>query len=353
MGKTYKQFSLEERCTIASLYKSGGSIRQIASSLDRSPSSISREINRNTGTGAKAVYRPDYADEMAWARRWTGSKMERQPDLRLAVLNRLAMGWSPEQVAGRLALEHNKQVISHESIYRFIYAQIRRTNDTAWRNFLPRAKFKRGFRGRRGYAPSKYNKNRTNISERPTLVEMRKQAGHWEVDLMVFGNLKANLLVAQEMVSRFIYVAKQPDKKSARVAAKLRSWFAPLPPSMRQTLTQDNGTEFAKHHILDKSLGMRTFFCDPHSPWQKGGIENTNGRLRRFIPKKTKPEEISHQAIKQITNNYNNTPRKCLAYKTPEEVFYEHLKPLHFKCESTYPRLTNEVQRYDSGGGSW
>lgn len=119
---------MEERRTIAFLQKEGKSIRQIAASLDLAPSSVSREIKRNTGTGIKANYSPAYADEMAWARRWSGSKMERQPDLRLAVLNRLAMGWSPEQVAGRLALEKGKPIISHESVYRFIYAQIRRTN---------------------------------------------------------------------------------------------------------------------------------------------------------------------------------------------------------------------------------
>jgi len=136
------------------------------------------------------------------------------------------------------------------------------------------------------------------INEREEIVKTRKQVGHWEVDLMVFGNKKANILVAQEMVSRFIYVAKQLDKKSARTVAKLKSWFSQLPQAMRQTLAQDNGTEFAKNYMLNKSLSMKTFFCDPHSPRQKGGIENTNGRLRRFIPRKTKPHEISHHAIK-------------------------------------------------------
>jgi transposase, IS30 family len=335
MGTYYRQLSLEERCTIAGLYETGQSIRQIATTLDRAASTVSREIKRNTGTGAKAVYRAGYADDQAWARRWTGSKLERQPALRTRVLNRLAMGWSPEQVAGRLALEDDKPVISHESIYRFIYAQIRATDDFCWRFYLPRAKFKRGYRGRKGGPSHLHIKHRVALTARPEAVEARKQPGHWEADLMLFGNKKDNLLVAQERLSRFIFIAKQPDKKAARIAAKLKRWFTPLPPSLRQTLTQDNGTEFAKHYILNQKLDMQTFFCDPRSPWQKGGVENANGRLRRFVPRKTNPKSISHHTIQKIAARCNNTPRKCLDFQTPAEVFLTHL--LHFKCESTFP----------------
>jgi transposase, IS30 family len=334
MGSYYRQLSLEERCTIAGLCKTGHSIRQIAAALDRAASTISREIRRNTASGVRtAVYRPGYADDQAWARRWSGSKLERQPALRSRVLNRLAMGWSPEQVAGRLALDQARPVISHESIYRFIYAQIRATNNFIWRLYLPRAKFKRGYRGRKGGASPLHIKHRVALAARPEIVETRKQASHWEADLMLFSNKKDNLLVAQERFSRFIFVAKQPDKRAARVAARLKSWFARLPSSMRRTLTQDNGTEFAKHYLLNEKLGMQTFFCDPHSPWQKGGVENANGRLRRFAPRKTDPDALSHRAVQNITWRYNNTPRKCLDFRTPAEVFSEKL--LHFKCEST------------------
>jgi len=335
MGNSYSQLSLEERCTIAGLQETGQSIRQIAATLDRAASTVARELKRNKGAGTEAVYQPAYADEQAWARRWQGSRLERQPDLRSCVLDRLAMGWSPEQVAGRLAREQGCPVISHESIYRFIYAQIRRHNDYRWRLYLPRAKFKRGYRGRKGGASNLHIRHRVPLSERPAEVETRKQAGHWEVDLMLFGNKKDNLLVTQERVSRFICVAKQPDKKAARIAAKLKNWFAPLPPQMRRTLTQDNGTEFARHYLLNQNPGMETFFCDPHSPWQKGGVENANGRLRRFVPRKTDPDSISHYDIKQIVAICNNTPRKCLDFQTPAEVFSAQL--LHFKCESTFP----------------
>jgi transposase, IS30 family len=333
MGKTYRQLSLEERCTIACLQEDGQTIRQIATVVDRAASTVSREIKRNTGTGAKAVYRPAYADELAWSRRWQGSKLERQPDLQVLVLDRLAMGWSPEQVAGRLACEQGKMVISHESIYRFIYAQIRRTNDFSWRLYLPRAKFKRGYRGHGGGASQLHIKHRIPIGKRPASVDKRHQMGHWEADLMMFSNKKDNLLVAQERVSRFIFIALQTDKKADRIAGNLANWFAPLPPQMRRTFTQDNGTEFAKHHHLNNDPGMKTFFCDPRSPWQKGGVENANGRLRRFLPTKIKVDEITDQEIELIADICNNTPRKCLGFKTPAEIFQKQL--LHFKCEST------------------
>src|ERR1700688_1216886 len=165
MGEHYRQFILEERYTIARLREDGQSIRQIAAALDRSPSSVSRELKRNHG--AQVGYKPAYAQEQARARRWTGSRLEREEDLRSLVLGCLERGWSPEQVAGWLKLHNAPRTISHESIYRFIYAQIRRTNDGAWRHYLPRAKFKRGWRGRKGGSPARFIQGRVSITERP------------------------------------------------------------------------------------------------------------------------------------------------------------------------------------------
>ena len=154
MGEHYEHLALEERCHIAQLRAEGRSVRQIAAAVDRPPSTISRELTRNSG--AQLGYKPAYAQEQARARRWTGSRLERDDALRTVVLGCLARGWSPEQVAGRLAQERAERVLSHESIYRFIYAQIRRTNDGSWRRFLPRAKFKRGWRGRKGGSPARF-----------------------------------------------------------------------------------------------------------------------------------------------------------------------------------------------------
>jgi IS30 family transposase len=164
MGHKYEQLSLDDRLEIARLRAEGCSVRQIAAALDRSPSSISRELRRNSGT--QVGYKASYAQEQTRARRWAGSRLERDPALRRTVLERLARGWSPEQVAGRLAREAGRTVISYESIYRFIYAQIRRATDYSWRRFLPRGKSKRGFRGKRGGSSTSFIEGRISVAER-------------------------------------------------------------------------------------------------------------------------------------------------------------------------------------------
>src|SRR6478736_5073643 len=184
MGKQYDHLSLDERCRIARLHEDGQSIRQIAAALDRPPSTVSRELRRNRGK--QVGYKPSYAHEQAKARRWTGSRLERDGELRRLVLDRLRHGWSPEQIAGRLACDKAATGISHESIYRFIYAQIRRTNDGSWRHYLPRAKAKRGWRGRKGGSSASSIKGRVSIAERPEAANDRAFPGHWEADLMLF-----------------------------------------------------------------------------------------------------------------------------------------------------------------------
>ena len=333
MGRNYKQFSLEERCEIARLRADGHSLRQIATSLGRAASSISREISRNSGV--QVGYKPTYADDLAWGRRWQGSRLVRQPALYQLVMSKLVMGWSPEQVSGWLARHHSSLSLSHESIYRFIYAQIVRTKDYKWRLLLPRAKSKRGW-GRRPFAPMSHIKSRVSIDKRPIYINKRRQAGHWETDLLMLSDKKHNMLVAQERRSRFIFIAKQDGKAAQSTVDQLKTWLAPLPPALRRSLTQDNGPEFAFHHQLNP-LGIKTYFCHPHSPWQKGGIENMNGRIRRYIPLKTKPDSLSDHDVLLIAQRLNNTPRKCLGFKTPAEVFSAQLKPLHFDCESTFP----------------
>ena len=168
MAQCYDHLTLEDRCSIARLHEGGQSKRQIAAALDRAPSTISRELRRNRG--AKVGYKPAYAQEQARARRWTGSKLERDDALRATVLNCLKRGWSPEQVAGRLRQQNAPATVSHETIYRFIYAQIRRTNDGNWRHYLPRAKFKRGYRGRKGGSPVQHIKDRVSIEKRPLYI---------------------------------------------------------------------------------------------------------------------------------------------------------------------------------------
>ena len=332
MGKAYVHLSIEERCEIARLRAGGEAIRKIAAALGRPASTVARELKRNSGK--QVGYKASYAQEQAECRRWRGSKLPRRPELQERVLKLLARGLSPEQVCGQLAREDGTAPLSYETIYRFIDAQIRRTKDYRWRHFLPRGKSRRGFRGRKGGGPVTHIKYRVSIEKRPSYIEKRKQPGHWETDLLMLSNKKANVLVAEERNSRFIFLAAQPDKKASRVARNLMRWFKPLPPGLRRTLTQDNGIEYSQHFKLNAKLAMRTYFCNPHRPWEKGGVENTNGRIRRYIPLDTDPKTLTRRRVQAIADRLNTTPRKCLGFKTPAEVFSRQL--LHFKCESTF-----------------
>ena len=338
MGQKYEQLSLEQRCTIARHRQAGKTIRQIAAAMDRAPSTITRELKRNSGS--QVGYQPAYAEQQTRSRRWKGSRLIRDPSLQALVLKWLRQGWSPAQVAGRLKKEKRRKVISYESIYRFIDSQIRRTKDYSWRHYLPRGKSKRGWRGRKGGSPVQHIEGRVSIDRRPAYIHKRRQAGHWEGDLMLFAKYGQAVLVTHERRSRLLVVSRQPSKAAEPVAQRLADLFRSLPKTLRRTITFDNGTEFAYHYRLHK-LSMRTFFCDAHAPWQKGGIENAIGRMRRGLPRKTDLATLSDHRLLSLVRSYNHTPRRCLNYKTPAEVFCRDL--LHLKCESTF-RLSRERQ---------
>src|SRR5437773_43380 len=257
MGNHYKQLSLDERCSIAQWHATGQSNQEIAAALDRSASTVSRELKRNGGR--KLGYKPSYAHEQAKERRWRGSRLARQPDLQKSVLDRLAMGWSPAQVAGRLAREKGSKVISHESIYRFIYAEKRRTDDGSWRHYLPRAKAKRGWRTKGSASPIRTIHNRVSIAKRPPAAACRLQPGHWEADLMLFRIYSQAVLAVHERTSRFTLFLRQSSKAAKPTAKSLAALFAVLPRPLRKTITFDNGNEFALHH----TLATKTFFRDP------------------------------------------------------------------------------------------
>jgi transposase, IS30 family len=330
MGRAYVQISFDDRCEIAKRCAEGQSLRKIATALGRAPSSITRELKRNAGK--KVGYQPAYANEQTKARRWKGSKLERKPMLQADVLTRLAQGHSPEQIAGRMARDLTADRVSHETIYRFIYAQITRTKDFSWRHYLPRAKSKRGIRGTRGGSPASFIQGRISVHARDVEALDRISPGHWEADLVSFAKYGQFVLTLQERTSRLLLAARPENKNADLIAKHLFDWLECVPQGLRKTLTFDNGTEFARHLKLHP-LGLQTFFCDPHAPWQKGGIENAHGRLRRFLPRKTDLDQIDPDDILRILQAYNATPRKCLDFQTPAEVFLKQL--VHFKCEST------------------
>jgi IS30 family transposase len=340
MGRHYGQLDLSERIEIYRLHAAGKSRAEIARVLGRHRSTIGRELERNARrtNSWRGGYDPVRADKLAdRRRRWDGRfKLVRQPDLQDLVRDRLAMGWSPEQIAGRLTLECGRTLISHESIYRFAYH--RSAQKDYWHRMLPRRKSRRGRLGRRGGSPALSIQHRRAITERPDEAANRTTPGHWEADFMLFGRYGQNVMVLHERQSRCILLTKPKDRKAARTVAGIKKLLRPLPPKARKTLTMDNGTEFALHYKLNRpKIGIQTFFCDTHSPWQKGGVENAIGRLRRRLPRSTDLSCLSHHQIHAIARAYNNTPRKCLDFKTPAEALSATLKRLHFKRESTVP----------------
>jgi IS30 family transposase len=262
-----------------------------------------------------------------------GTKLARNLTLQADVLCQLRRGVSPEQIAGRLKGTKSPVRISHETIYRFIYAEIARTKDYDWRHYLPRAKSKRGIRPPRGGSPASFIKDRRAIATREPEALDRSNVGHWEADLLSFAPYQ-HLLTLHERSSRLLIAGRTPDKNADRIAKLLLQWLSILPGELRKTLAFDNGTEFARHFLINE-IGTKTYFCDPHAPWQKGGIENAHGRLRRFLPRRLNLNELPRNHIPNVLAAYNATPRKCLDFRTPAEVFMERV--LQFKCESTSP----------------
>jgi transposase, IS30 family len=254
---------------------------------------IARELKRNTGS--KVGYQPTYAQAQASARRWSGSRLERDDTLRETILNRLGASWSPEQIVGRLTREEGHKVISHETIYRFVYAQLMRPNDTAWRFDLPRAKHKRGWCTKGGWPR---NEGKSSIHDRH---------------------------------SRITFALVLKNLKSDPIAHSLTQMREPFAPQLCQSITFDKGTEFSRHENIASKLGINIYFCNPRATRQKGGIENAIGRLRRALPTKIDLATLPQDRLNAIIPHYNHTPRKCIGFKTPAEIF----NPLHFQCEST------------------
>jgi IS30 family transposase len=290
--------------------------------LGRSASTLSRELRRNSRTTKQwpGGYDGERAHGLAQRRRrWDKRfKLIRQPDLLALVRDGLAMGRSPEQIAGRLAREHGRMLISHESIYRFIYH--RSALKDYWHRLLPRAKSRRGRLGMRGGSPASLMSRRRSIAQRPAEAGDRSVPGHLEADLMAFSRPGQFVLVTLERSSRAITIARLPGKTAAAVRRQLSRQLAALPRVLRRSITFDNGTEFALHYKLSCKLALGTYFCDTHAPWQKGGIENAIGRLRRSLPRRTDLDTITDQQLDAIAAAYNDTPRKCLAFSTPNEV---------------------------------
>jgi IS30 family transposase len=233
----------------------------------------------------------------------------------------LRLGWSPELIAGRIRSDRGLS-ISHEAIYQWIYSAARHLI-----SFLPRH-FRQ--RMRRGYRRGRHHKSqipqRVSISQRPKYVAARRHAGHWEAD--TFGNRKSRsaILVLHERKSRFTRLCKLRRRGAMDVARAAIKTLLPFPPSLRRTLTFDNGAENVEHTRINHSLGTRSFFCNANHSWEKGSVENVIGVLRRRWPKDTDFSKISACSVRRIERWINRRPRKCLGYKSPSEIFSNEFK---------------------------
>ena len=328
MPRSFHHLSAAERETIMRMRDARQSVARIASELGRHPATIYRELRRNFFYDDDAYFRGYFgrvAHGKAAARRVRGGKVLRNCRLASRIAEHLVQCWSPEQIAGRLRIDQADPIIvCHETIYQFIYGSEGRQLGL-W-NHLPRQRKAR----RRRYARKPRGLNiplANTIAERPKEIADRKQFGHWEGDLIAFRQEfgKFNLTSLVERRSRFVVLARNPSRHSNGVMQGIERHLHPLPQTLRQTITFDRGTEFAAFATLKTKLGMTSYFCKPSAPWQKGSVENSNGRIRRFLSLDTDISELSETDLAAITNRLNHTPRKCLGFRTPAEVLNEQI----------------------------
>lgn len=330
MGRCYSQLDLKERIIMFDVIKHGIiSVDEVARILGRHRSTIYRELNRNYSQDEYAEFRgwfPITAHDKAGKRRRQTSKLIRCKELREYVLSKLRLNWSPEQIAGRLKLESIAfPRISFEAIYQFIYSKMGRALKLyRWLHRHRKNRRRRGGRKPRGSHIPLY----CNLSERPKDVDNRETFGHWEADLIIFKREygKQNLTSLVERKTRFQVLLANTDRKSSDVMERLAKRLRPLPSKARQTVTFDRGTEFMAWRQLHAQTGIKSYFCNVASPWQKGSVENSNGRVRRYLPMDTHLAKISTFRLKAVAEAMNATPRKCLGYMTPKEAFINQLR---------------------------
>ncbi len=299
------------------------SLRSIASQLGRSPSTISREVNRN---GGRRHYRANRADQAAWdrAHRPKQCKLASNPQLSRIVARKLMINWSPEQIAGWLKREYpgdEDNQVSHETIYRSLFVQARGVLKKELQQYLRSQRSTRRSR----HASLKGDgwgqiTNMVSIHERPATVEDRAVPGHWEGDLIA-GSNNSYIATLVERHTRYVMLAKVNNKDTQSVVTALIKQSKKLPGELYKSLTWDRGKELADHRRFTLATDIDVYFCDPRSPWQRGSNENTNGLLRQYFPKGTDLSVHSQAKLNAVARQLNERPRKTLEFETPAERF--------------------------------
>lgn len=323
--RTYNHLTLEEREKLYAMQEKGVSLRAIAQELKRSHTTLSRELKRNAKYGR--AYIPCIAHKQTEKRLQRQRQKAALKDLLVFVYVRehLRMRWSPEQIAGRLPLDHPGHSIDDETIYRYIYDPNRRGE--RFQKYLPLHRLRRmkkfGRKTRRGRSIPGI----LSIDVRPKEANERTVIGHWETDNME--GIKTDKTVISstvERVTRMTILMKLYQKTAHEKATGLIERFQHMPSKVRKSLTVDNGLENAHHTIVTKQLHMPVYACHAYHSWEKGTVENMNGRIRRYIPRGVSIDPISKEQVQTIEDSLNNTPRKCLNFKTPYEKMDELLQ---------------------------
>jgi len=323
---TYKRLNFSDREEISKGIWANEKFATIARRINRTVSTVSREVWNNT------KYSWCYSAQKAQERMAKVSSVGRRPKkldknlkLKRYIYRKLRLEWSPEEIANRIKLDYpqdNTMRISHETIYQHIYC-------------LPKGELKKELirelrqerKMRQNRKGAHYKRQRIpdiiSISERPTEALDRIVPGHWEGDLIVGKDHKSAIGTLVERTTRTTLILPLKTKDAFAVRNAMAKAFKKIPVQLKKTLTYDRGTEMSQHKLFTEDTKIKVFFADPHSPWQRGTNENTNGLIRQYFPKGTDFSEISIKRIKEVENRLNSRPRKALAYSTPAEKFYE------------------------------
>ncbi|MFZ2969859.1 MAG: IS30 family transposase [Minisyncoccia bacterium] len=319
--------SYYERQVIETRLRGKWKVRQIGRYLNRSPGIISREIKRNIHPSGK--YLADYAQGLAdkRSRKTNKRKMDKDPELCRYVKKQFEEDLSPEQIAGRLKEfppdDLKGKSISHESIYQYIYNS---PYGAYLYNYLryktaPHRQKRHSRKCHKSFIPE-----RISIHERSKIINTRERIGDWESDSVNFGKQRSALSVQHERKSLLVRLNKLADHGSEETLEALRATVESLPDKdLVKSITFDNGGEGAKHTEIRDEYGIDTYFCDPYKSWQKGGVENSNGLIRQYLPRETNLDKITQDMIYEIQEKLNNRPRKKLGYRTPNEVINSYL----------------------------
>jgi transposase, IS30 family len=330
--RSYQQLQAEDRVTIASLQRQGYSVRAMARTLTRSPSTISREIARNSR--GELFYGSRAAHSACGVRRRASRASPKQAldsPLWRWVLTALHWQWSPQQISATLKrmYPHNPELhLSHETIYTALYAH---PGGSLRRELIACLRQGRSTRRPRSAGTDRRGRllDMVSIHLRPPAVADRVLPGHWEGDFIKGAHNASSVGVLVERVTRLVVLAKMADACAASALSGFSRQLNAIAKPLRQTLTYDQGKEMADHAKLSKKTGVRVYFCDPHSPWQRGTCENTNGLLRQYLPKGTDLSVHSQADLDAIADRLNNRPRQSLQWHSPLEVFAKTLADLN------------------------